>query len=195
MEIIEALTSRRSIGKMTQDVPSRGQIEQVLGAAVHAPNHYDTQPWRFFVLSGEARNEFGDALAEALRRRYEGRDEPRIEAMTAAERAKPLRSPVLVVVGVAQEQEGAITARENLQAASAAMQNMLLAANALGMAAIIRTGDGAYDDSVKAYFGLRPADDIAGIVYLGYPDLTGLRIEERVRDFAAVTQWRGPLAN
>jgi nitroreductase len=67
---------------------------------------------------------------------------------------------------------------------------MLLAANSLGLAAIWRTGDGAYDAHVKAYFGLRPQDEIAGIVYLGYPDTSLPPLPSRERQFGGVTEWR-----
>jgi nitroreductase len=107
------------------------------------------------------------------------------------ERAKPMRSPVLIVAGVVSEHEDEMTRREDLQAASAALQNMLIAANALDLAAIWRTGDGAYDDSVKAWFGLRPQDEIAGILYLGYPDETLPAMPERTREYASKTEWRG----
>src|SRR6187401_3616737 len=186
MDLIDAIAGRRSKGKMMRDeLPPRALVEKVLSAAVHAPNHYDTQPWRFFVLTHEARTEFGEVLAQALKRRL-GEPHPRrlpvdgegssrvaasdvVEAQMRGERNKPMRSPVLIVVGVVGDKEDAMTRRENLQAASAALQNMLIAANALDLAAIWRTGDGAYDDSVKAYFGLRPQDEIAGMLYLGYP--------------------------
>ena len=177
---------------MRQDVPPRELIERVLEAGVHAPNHHDTQPWRFFVLTREARSEFGEVLAQALKQRLgEGVADAVLEAQMRGERAKPMRSPVLIVVGVSCEHNDAMTRREDLQAASAALQNMLIAANALDLAAIWRTGDGAYDDSVKAWFGLRVQDEIAGILYLGYPDETLPPMPERMREYASKTEWRG----
>jgi len=178
---------------MRQDEPSRELIERVLEAGVHAPNHHDTQPWRFFVLTREARSEFGEVLAQALKQRLgeAAADLAVLEAQMRGERAKPMRSPVLVVVGVSCEHDDEMTRREDLQAASAALQNMLIAANALDLAAIWRTGDGAYDDSVKAHFGLRAQDEIAGILYLGYPDETLPPMPERTREYASKTEWRG----
>jgi nitroreductase len=194
MDLIEAIAGRRSKGKMMRDqVPSRALVEQVLGAAVHAANHHDTQPWRFFVLSGEARDEFGEALAHALKAREAGLDAGKLEGLMIAERAKPMRSPVLIVVGVQSQHDEPMERREDLQASSAAVQCMLLAADSLGLAAIWRTGDGAYDDRIKAYFGLRPEDQIAGIVYLGYPDTSLPPLGHRERVYADRTEWRGPL--
>ena len=206
---------------MRQDVPPRELIERVLEAGVHAPNHHDTQPWRFFVLTHEARSDFGEVLAQALKQRLgephpqplhrsairqatvdgegssanaagqQAQNDAVLEAQMRGERAKPMRSPVLIVVGVSCEHDDEMTRREDLQAASAALQNMLIAANALDLAAIWRTGDGAYDDSVKAWFGLRAQDEIAGILYLGYPDETLPPMPVRTREWASKTEWRG----
>ena len=196
MDLIEAIAGRRSKGKMMRDeAPPRALIEKVLGAAVHAANHHDTQPWRFYVLSGEARDEFGNALADALKAREADKEASKLEGLMMAERAKPMRSPVLVVVGVQSERDDHMTRREDLQASSAAVQCMLLAADSLGLAAIWRTGDGAYDDRVKAYFGLRAEDQIAGIVYLGYADTSLPPLGQRERVYADRTEWRGPIAN
>jgi nitroreductase len=189
MEVLDAIVSRRSVGRMRQDVPPRELIERVLGAAVHAPNHHNTQPWRFFVLSGKAREDLGEELAQSLKLRMTDLDPAKLDGFMLAERAKPMRSPVLIVVGVERDKDDPMVMREDLQAASAAIQNMLLAANSLGLAAIWRTGDGAYDDHVKAYFGLEPRDEIAGIVYLGYADDSLPPMPGREREFAGKTEW------
>jgi len=60
--------------------------------------------------------------------------------IVAAERAKPLRAPVLIAVGVDRPNGPKIVEMENICAAAAATQNMLLAAHALGLAAQWRTG-------------------------------------------------------
>jgi nitroreductase len=195
MDVFEAIRNRRSIGKHLPDVPPRESIEQLLAAAVEAPNHYETEPWRFFVLSGKAREEFGAVLESALRKRMSADDKARIDGLAMAERAKPLRSPVLIVVGVRHDltEKGGqrVVPVEDLQAATAAVQNMVLAAHGLGLAAQWRTGDGAYDANVKRWFRLEPQDEIAGIVYVGYrdPERDVLRI--RKRDWQSKTEWRG----
>jgi nitroreductase len=192
LDIFELIEKRRSLSRMRPEAPPRELIERLLTAAVHAPNHHNTQPWRFFVLSGDARVEFGNTLAEALRRRLSPNvDATKLEPLLAGERAKPLRSPVVIVVGVVTDKTDAMTAREDLEAASAAINNLLLAAETLGLAAIWRTGDGAYDDSVKASFGLAPEDEIAGVVYVGYADPNAGSIEPRRREYASKTEWRG----
>lgn len=191
MDVLEAIHSRRSIGRMTQEEPSREIIAKLLDAAVQAPNHHVTLPWRFFVMSGDARVRFGEAVADSLRPKLADLDEERREGILADERRKPLRSPVLIAVGVHHEPEATKTPIEDLQACSAAIQNLLLAAHAEGLAAVWRTGSGAYSDSVKAHFGLGPDDEIAGFVYLGYPNKEfAAMVPPRERSATDLTEWR-----
>ncbi|MBW7457383.1 nitroreductase family protein, partial [Paenibacillus sepulcri] len=63
MDIIEAIHTRRSIGRVKEDPIAKEQIETILEAGIWAPNHRLTQPWRFFVMSGDGRNRLGDAYA------------------------------------------------------------------------------------------------------------------------------------
>ncbi len=62
MSVFEIIERRRSIGKVTEQSPTREQIEHILHAATHAPNHRKVEPWRFFVLAGRARQELGEIL-------------------------------------------------------------------------------------------------------------------------------------
>ena len=189
MDVLQAINARRSIGRVTSEVPPKETIEQLLDAAVKAPNHHETQPWRFFVLSGLARQDFGSVLAEALRRRMSAEDETKVNALAAAEKDKPLRAPILIVVGVKHSDNTRIIPIEDLQACSAAIQNILLAAHSLGLATQWRTGEGAYDPLVKAYFGLDDKDEIAGFVYVGYPP-DEIQIKPNSRSHHEVTEWR-----
>jgi nitroreductase len=84
---------------------------------------------------------------------------------------KPLRAPVIVAVSVRTD-EKPVRAVEDFAAASAAVQNMLLAAHARGLGAIWRTGELAYRDEIKTFLGLDPTDRIVGFVYLGRPAMT-----------------------
>src|ERR1700737_2341409 len=66
MSVFETIKRRHSIGKMTNQVPARAHIEQIIEAATHAPNHRKVEPWRFFVLAGTAREELGEIMAQSL---------------------------------------------------------------------------------------------------------------------------------
>ena len=57
---------------------------------------------------------------------------------------------------------------EEVEVGAAAVQNMLLAAHSLGLAAMWRTGDAAYDPAVRSYLGLSERGHILGFIYVGY---------------------------
>jgi nitroreductase len=168
LSILDAIHSRRSIGKVTEDVPPRELIEQMLDAAVTAPNHYLTEPWRFIVLTGDARLELGNALVEA---RLENEPDPDSVPEAALEkiRQKPLRAPVVIGAAVQPRSGPKVWEVEEICAGAAAVQNMLLAAEGLGLAAMWRTGDPCYSGPVKRFFGLDEADTLIGMIYVGYP--------------------------
>ena len=88
------------------------------------------------------------------------------------ERAKPLRSPVLIAVGVDKPTESKVLEIENICATAAACENILLAAHALGLAAQWRTGDAARDPMIKKFLGFAEDQNIISFLYIGYPDVT-----------------------
>ncbi len=165
MDTLAAIHERRSIGKTTPDVPPRSQIEALLDAATYAPNHRHTEPWRFSVVSGEGRAAVGEHLAAAMIARDEA------EKTVEKSRTAFLRAPYVVVVTALLGTHEAET-RENRDAVSAAIQNMLLAGTALGLATIWRTGALVDDPAVRDYFAFTPGEEVVGFVYIGYPAQT-----------------------
>src|SRR5579863_6352942 len=98
MSVFETIKQRRSIGKMTNERPSRQQIERLLEAATHAPNHHKVQPWKFIVLAGSAREELGSLMADSLASRLEETNGEKAQAILSKERNKLMRSPVVIAV-------------------------------------------------------------------------------------------------
>ena len=172
MDVFEAIHARQSLGNVKTDAVPRAEIERLLEAAVQAPNHYKVRPWRFVVVGGEARNRLGEAMAQGLRRRS-----PQVtEELLEKERAKPLRAPVIIAVGADRPSEPKILEIENICAAAAACENLLLAAVGDGLAGYWRTGDAARDPEVKALLGLDEQELIA-FLYLGYPEAAAAKRE------------------
>lgn len=166
MEVIEAIFSRQSITNLRPDPVPRELVERLLAAAVQAPNHYRVRPWRFVVLQGQARERLGDVFAEILRDAHP--DVP--EAALEKEKAKALRSPLLIAVGVDAPADARVVEVENICAAAAAVENVLLAAPALGLACKWRTGDAARDPRVKAFLGFEPDQHLISFLYIGFPE-------------------------
>jgi nitroreductase len=163
MDAIDALTTRRSAAQFAEPAPDDETLGKILSAAMRAPDHGKLKPWRFIVLRGDARKRFGDVMVEAMKRR-----EPDVPAnMLEREREKPLRAPLIVVLAAAIKEDHKIPVVEQLLAAGAAAENIMIAAHALGYGAAWKTGAPAYDNFVKETLGLTPSDAIVGFLYLG----------------------------
>jgi nitroreductase len=168
----DIIKQRRSIGQFTREQPTKAQIERLLEAATYAPNHYVTEPWHFFVLTGAARAKLGEIMATSLRTQLDEQDGEAVQLRLWRERQKPLRAPVIITVATKEALRQDESGIENIEATSAAVQNMLLAAEELGLGTIWRTGDAAYDPLVKHWFGLTAEDHIVAFVYVGFPACT-----------------------
>lgn len=174
---------------MTAQSPTRAQIEQILEAATHAPNHHKVEPWKFIVLAGKARNELGEIMASTLTEKLASTGQPNAQAIIEKERSKPLRSPVLIAVASEHATQPKVSDMENIEAAAAGVQNMLLTAEEIGLAAIWRTGDAVYDLKVKKWLGLAPEDHIVAFLYLGYPAIEAQ--ERQPQPIESKTTWLG----
>lgn len=189
MTVFDIIQQRRSIGKMTSERPTRRQIERLLEAATHAPNHHHTQPWKFIVLAGNARAEVGEVMAESLAARLEDTSHEKAQALLNKERTKLLRSPVVIVVASEPPAQPKVLEIENIEATAAAVENMLLAGEEMGLALMWRTGDAAYDPRVKQKLGLSPQDHIVSFLYVGFPAIP--RLERKPVPYEEKTTWLG----
>jgi nitroreductase len=165
MDVFEAMYARQSIGQVKPEAVPRELIEKILSAAAQAPNHHKVRPWRFAVLTGASRERLGEAMAQSTKASKPDATTDELHK----ERVKPLRAPVIIAVAVDKPTLPKVQEVENLCAAAAAVQNMLLAAHALGLAAIWRTGPSATDPLIKQFFGWEADQHLIGFVYLGYP--------------------------
>lgn len=170
METIQSIYTRQSIGKVKPDPVPRDLIEKLLSAAVQAPNHYKVRPWRFVVVTGAAREKLGEVMAQAFLDKFPDLPADAREKALAKERSKPLRSPVLIAVGVDKPVESKVIEIENVCATAAACQNLLLAAHDLGLAAKWRTGGPASEPRVKQFLGFDPDQYLIAFLYIGYPE-------------------------
>jgi nitroreductase len=166
MDVLEAIRTRRSVGKVDGEV-TEGDLRTLVEAALCAPNHKLTDPFRFIALRGEARARLGAAWA-AIAARMTPPPGVEPDAFIAKEARKPLRAPLLLVA-VTRVDADPVVAEEDAAATAAAIQNVLLAAHGLGLGAIWRTGAMVRAPAVAAHLGITENERIAGIVYLGRP--------------------------
>ena len=163
MDLIEAIDTRSSAARLSAPGPTPAHLELILHAAERAPDHGRLKPWRLIVLEGAAREGFAAAAAEAKRRRVPALTESQV----ASDREKILRSPTLIVIACSVREHPKVPEIEQIVATGAAVENLFLAAHALGYGVMWKTGAAAYDPEVKAAIGLEPGDHIVGIIHVG----------------------------
>ena len=160
MDVYTAIHERRDEQAWAPETPPREVLERIIEAAVWAPNHRLSEPWRFHVLAGDARGALADAIVAWLA--LNGGT----ERAQAAVHGRLLRAPV--VIAVVQAGEAGADARRQLEdyaACVAAMQNLLLAAHAEGLVAHFSTD--MMQDGAPEHLGLGPDDRIVAYINIG----------------------------
>src|SRR5262249_13627396 len=145
---------------------SREQIESLLAAAVLAPNHRLTEPWRFYVLGPAAREAYGRVLGGRKAKKID--DPAAAQATINAVAAEHRALPAMTVVAMAQNTNPEI-AEEDYAAAMMAVQNLSLLAVAMGLGTHIKTGAVMADPAARAAVGVRDDERIVAIVNVGAP--------------------------
>lgn len=181
--ILKALKERRTVGRVKKDEVPKALIEQLIDAASYAPSHYNTQPWKFIVMTGEGRSLLGEGYAKVHQATTGESDAEKLEK----EAKKAFRAPVVIAAICSPSEDPRAIMEEELAATHAAVQNLLLAAHALELGAIWRSGAPIYHPVMHEHFQLSDKEKLVGLVYVGYPELVPA-VPTR-RSVADVTTW------
>lgn len=166
-ETLRLLALRRStpVAMLGEPGPGAADLDMILRLAVRVPDHRRLEPWRLLVIEGDARNRLGEIFAAARKLR----DPHATEAKLAEDMRLPLRAPVIVcVISSPNHHDPKKTpVWEQQLSAGALCQNLLIAAQAAGWAAVWITEEPAFDSHVQAAFDMHAHEQIAGFIYLG----------------------------
>ncbi len=189
MDVMEAIRRRRSVREF-QDTPvPREHIRTILDAARWAPSGYNKQPWRFMVLQDR---KLIDRMAEEVKSKLEEISRwPALRGKAAAVKAMLpgftvfQRAPVSIAVlysdysapmdeilqkqGFSFEERYNIRLAPGVQSVAAAVQNMLLAATALGYGTCYGTGCLIAREGLEKALGLKPPWKLLALVPVGIP--------------------------
>ena len=187
MEVLEAIKTRRSIGKVKEQMVPKELIEKIIEAGTLAPNRYLTEPWRFFVISGEGRNRLSRVMEDIVIQSGIDSESEEGKKKLEKERNKPFRAPVIISVAAEVTENEKVLRLEELGAVYAAIQNMLLTAHGLGLAGYWKTGNACYDPKMKEFFGLKEKDEVLAFIYLGYSDME--KKPTHKKSAAELTKW------
>jgi nitroreductase len=185
MNALDALINRVSCPRREGPAPTAEQLEQMLKAAVRAPDHGALRPWRFIVTQGEGLAKLGQLYADAAKA-----DDPDLaEARYEKYSHMPMRAPMVVTVVAVTCDHPKVPVSEQLISAGCAAHAITQAAYAQGLGAMWRTGEMAYHPLVKQGLGLSEGEEIIGYIYLGQPCRDRAAPQLEVDPF--VTHWCG----
>ncbi len=166
MDVLEAIKSRRSIKKFTDRPVDRDDIERLIWAAVLAPNHKMTQPWEFIVLGPEARRAYGAALGARKAKKVEDPAAARLVLEKITGENASLPAMIVATVPIVEDPE---TREDDYAATMMAIQNLSLAALAVGLGTHIKTGAIMDDPSARAAAAVEHGRRIVAIINVGEP--------------------------
>jgi nitroreductase len=185
---LSLLSTRRSasVKAMAAPGPTSQQLNDILKIAVRVPDHGKLQPWRFILFEGDARQKFGEKLAERWKELHPDHSDQSLDLW----RRYFLRAPVVIALVSRAAPHPKIPQWEQQLSAGAVGQNILLAATALGIGCQWNTDWCAYDKVIAQVMKLEPHERIAGFFYLGTPTEP---LEDRPRPDPAtlLTRWTG----
>ncbi len=147
MDTLQSIETRRSVRRYTAQKPSAGQVLRVLDAARRAPSGLNNQPWRFRIV---------DQAAE-------------LEGLAGFTRYGAIIRNAPAAIAVCFSTSTSYHREKDLMAIGACVQNLLLAAHALGLGACWLGEILNRRDEAAAFLEL-PADcELVALVTLGVP--------------------------
>lgn len=172
MPVGEAMFTQRAMRRLKPDPIGDAHLKILLDAASKAPNGGNYQPARFLVVRDRERVEaLGDLYREAwwAKRRDEGHPWTRREEIPAdsvfrmaALLADEIRDAPVVVLAFGLY-------RGSGNSVLPGMQNLMLAARALGIGSTLTTLHAQVMERVYALFGVPEDAEFHGCIPLGYP--------------------------
>lgn len=163
MDAAQLLLTRQSTPRLTSPAPTEEQTTFLLNAAARVPDHGALTPWEFIIATGEGLDKLAQIFVEAAT--LSGAD----DAMLAKVQGMPFRAPMVITVVAKTQQHVKVPVLEQQIAAGCATMAMQQAAFAMGLGAVWRTGDFAFDRHVHQALGLTHDDQIVGFLYVGTP--------------------------
>lgn len=169
-EIQNLIRDRRSIKplKISSRKVHREQIEAMIQAANWAPTHGFTEPWRFKVFGGKAKDDLAQFQADLYKSKTPEEKFLPDTYHNFVERAK--RVSYIVGVWMKRQETEVIPEMEELIEVGCAVQNFSLVAAAYGLGCFWSTGGNALGPEMHEYMKLAPKDRFLGFLFVGYPE-------------------------
>ncbi len=164
MDALALLLTRTSQARLHSPAPQGQALENIMQAALRAPDHAGLSPWRFIVCADEGLTRLGEIFEQAAIE----------EDMSAKEQERasglPKRAPMVIIAYTQLQAHPKVPDVEQIASAACCVHAMQMAAVAQGFTGIWRTGGFAHSQAVKKALGIPQKDEIVGFLYLGTND-------------------------
>ena len=198
----EVLAGRRSVRQFLPDVPPRELVMSTIEAATHAPSGMNKQPWRFVVISNPAvqaemvarvsreietilklisADAYADRIADYLRN-YATlfRTAPVVIAVLYREYGQVIAS-LLERSSLVYPENQEEAANPAMQSVSAAIQNLQLAAHAVGLATCWMTAPLFARRQLHELLAVEDPWQLAAVLPIGYAAVVNTNAPRRLR--------------
>ncbi len=177
---LNCLASRRSIRRYLPEPVPETAVTQLLTAACWAPSAHNRQPWRFVVISKQATKEH---LAKAMGAKLQSDltadnvTADVIEKDTSRSHARITQAPLLILACLTMEDMDSYPDAQRqqnewimaVQSTAMAVQNMLLAAHALGLGGCWMCAPLFCPYTVRETLTLQASWQPQALISIGYP--------------------------
>jgi nitroreductase len=173
MNNIDFIKSRRSVRKYKSTQVKKEDIITILETAHCAPSAMNQKPWEFLVITGEKILIMGEIFLPIVEQFASGWKPSNVkDSITRDEFISFSRNyggaPVVIIV-LFEKQDLPNFQKAFLESASAAMENLLLAATALGLGTCWMTGPLIDETALRKLLDIPESKEIVAVTPLGYP--------------------------
>jgi nitroreductase len=208
MDLYDGIMTARAMRRFTDEPVTTEEIERILAAAVQAPSGGNIQPYQFVVVTDADKRA---AIGEIYRRAYD-RYEPAVlklippfpDADAQARHERNWRAsrhlaehigaaPAMVLVLMprismnVEDDDGAMDVGSTYASVYPAVENLILAARALGIGTVLTTVYRIHEDEVRAVCAIPDRYEVAALLPLGRP-VGAWGVAPR-RPASAITNW------
>ena len=179
MDALEAIRTRRSLRQLDERPVPRALLDEALAAACLAPAPHHTRPWRYVVVSPERRTALAGAMGAAWRADLErdGHPPELIDRLLRKSMRQITSAPALVLACLTHEglrdwpdeRRARYEWAMAQQSVGAGMQNLMLAAHALGLASYWISAPLFAPEACAEALALPDGYVAQAFIVLGYP--------------------------
>ena len=195
----DAIHGQRAIRRFSTDPVPQEAIEQILAAAARAPSGGNRQQWSFVVIRDDVlKRRIGEWYLDGWNVTYASdptrpRNATYVSAETLAHNLAA--TPVLILACINRGQGSGPASLSAGASIYPAVQNLMLAAEDLGLGTVITTFHMRHEGEVKALLGIPDSVQTAALIPMGYPaegEHFGGSKRSAVSEFAHYDRWDNP---